>query len=382
MIRLRHALTATAALMACSGALLMIDGCTIINGLVVPTDAAGKPDAPVGEVGVPDSGDGCDHLYPPPPPPGLDDGTISLEMVVVMKELKLATQTGAVSVGYDLDGKCTKANVPESQTCLGKKDFADPGERGVDNNGGLVFNNFNSIPGQKKINVEDRANEGILEGKNSLLVRVTGYNGKPDDRSVSVSIYASPGLRDVNGNRKAPEFLETEAWSLARSQFNEALSDLPKATVGGYVANGKVVAELDAATIGLSASLSLTLTGGVFTGVVDLSKPKPTMTSGIIAGRWAVTDMLRVIARQRTSDGGQALCDDTSNFDFAKAIICGELDILTDKRSDQKQAAPPLVNCDAVSVSVSFSTGPASLGPRVDEPPDEPCPGFVAGDCK
>ena len=242
---------------------------------------------------------------------------------------------------------------------------------GIDNNGGELFNVVNT-----QTDIEPRVNSGILVGRSSFLVRVSGYNGTPNDPSVVVSLYASPGLLDVGGQPQPPQFVESEAWSLDDSQFTALSPDLPTTTTQGYVAGGVVVAYLSAASIMLSDSFSMKLSGTVLTVDLDLTGPKPVVTSGILAGRWSAGDILRVVARQRTADSGKALCDDATNYAFAKSVICGEVDIAADPLSDRKG-----VTCDAISASVRFVAAPASLGSRRKGSPDEPCPTFPADSC-
>jgi len=383
MNRMRRTLVGVAALSLCAAGLFALDGCTIINGLVVPVDAAAvvKTDGPAGETGAPDAGDGCDHILPPAPPIGIPMTTDTGTIVVVMKELFLATKTGATAIGYDLDRTCTSSD-RTTESCIGSKGFPDPGGRGLDNNGGVVFNIFNNL-GTVGFNLEERANMGIAMGSSSILIKISGFNGMPDDPEISVSLYASPGLFDPpNSNtNRSPQFLESEAWALDEAQFSLITPDLPLTTARGYVAQGEFVAELDA-TIGISESFSMTLNGGVITGVLDFSGatgPTPTIKRGVIAGRWPASDMLRVIARQRTTGGGATLCDDPKTYQQAKGLLCPELDLSASSQSDNKV---PRTNCDAISASILFNAGRARLGAKRPVPPDDPCPDFPADDCK
>jgi hypothetical protein len=365
----RAPLTIVLSLFAASGGLCLVDGCTIVNGLVVPHDGAASSiaDAPTDAPLAADAGDGCHHALPPPRPATTDTAD-DLTVIAVAKQILLSTPSGTAPVGYDLDDTCTVDKATE--TCLGSKPHSDPaGSGGIDNNAGDLFNLVNS-----RTDLEKRVNDGIVVGKNSLLVRLGGYNGKADDPRVTVSIYASPGLLDGSGQPQPPQFVDTEAWSLDDAQFN-AITDLPTATTDGYVANGTVVAFLDA-KIALSDSFSLTFDGAIFTAQLDLTGSKPAITSGIIAGRWPATDILRVLARQRTSDSGTALCDDPISYAVAKGIICGDLDIRSDRANDGKGLA-----CDATSASLRFLGGHASLGPRKKGAPDDPCPTFPADSC-
>jgi hypothetical protein len=359
------------ALLGLSGALLVADGCTIVNGLTVPVDAgpAAAVDAAPADAAK-DGGDGCNHaLPPPPPPPTTVDGADIAPVVVVARQILLSTAMGAVPVGYDLDGVCTTDQATE--TCIGDKPHVD-GPGGIDNNGGDLFNLVKT-----KTDVEQRINDGIAVGKTTLLFRLSNYNGTPNDPNIILSVYASPGLLDGSGQSITPTFVESEAWALDESQFTALSPDLPTTTSTGYVSNGVVVAFLASTSIGLSSSFSVNLKSAVLTAELDLTGAKPIMKGGIIAGRWAASDLLRVISRQRTSDGGKALCDDALNYGVAKAVICADLDIMVDRIADRSGLA-----CNATSASIRFVGAPASLGAKRASVPDEPCPTFPLDSCR
>lgn len=360
----RAPLTIVLALLASSASLLAVDGCTIVNGLVVAHDASVASNVEAGTETGTDSGDGCNHALPKQRPTATDTAT-DLTVIAVAKQILLSTPSGTAPVGYDLDEKCSVDKATE--TCLGAKPHPDP-PGGIDNNAGELFNLVNS-----RTDLEKRVNEGILVGKNTLLVRVGNYNGQPNDPSVTVSIYASPGLLD-GGVPQPPQFVDSEGWALDDAQFN-AITDLPTTTTQGYVANGTVVAFLTA-KIALSDSFSLAFDGAVLTAELDLTGATPAITSGVIAGRWAATDILRVVARQRTADGGKALCDDPISYTIAKGVICGDLDIRADGTTDGKG-----LPCDATSASLRFIGGRASLGKRKAGTPVDPCPTFPADSC-
>jgi hypothetical protein len=356
------------ALLGISGALLTADGCTIVNGLTVPVDAAPAATVDAAVDAAKDSGDGCNHAMPPSRPT-MPDGADIAPVVGVAKQILLSTPTGEVPVGYDLDDVCTTDMATE--TCTGDKPHVDP-PGGIDNNAGDLFNLVKT-----KTDVEERINSGIALGKTTLLFRLSGYNGTPNDPNIIFSVYASPGLLDGSGQSMPPSFVESEAWALDDAQFTAISPDLPTTTTTGYVSNGVVVAFLASTKIGLSSSFAVNLKSAVLTADLDLTGGKPVMKGGVIAGRWAASDLLHVISRQRTSDGGKALCDDPLNYGVAKAVICADLDIMVDRIADRTGLA-----CNATSASIRFVAAPASLGPKRSTPPDEPCPTFPADSCR
>lgn len=351
-----------------SGALVAVDGCTIVNGLSVPLDAGPAAIVEAAAADASDAGDGCTHATVPGRPTVTDSANVA-PIVAVARQILLSTPTGEVAVGYDLDGVCTIDTATE--TCTSDKPHVDP-PGGIDNNGGDLFNLVKT-----KTDVERRINDGIALGKTTLLFRLAEYNGMPDDPSIVFSVYASPGLLDGSGQAMPPSFVATEAWALDDAQFTAISPDVPITTTTGYVAGGVVVANLGSAKIGLSSSFAVSLKSAVLTASLDLTGAKPVMKTGIIAGRWAASDLLHVISRQRTSDAGKALCDDPVNYGIAKAVICADLDIMVDKIADRSGLA-----CNATSASIRFVAAPASLGQKRATPPDEPCPAFPPDSCR
>lgn len=359
-----------AAISACSLlSIATLEGCTIVNGLV-----ADRPDTGVGK--IPDAGtdadadagpiaNGCAVVPGRPAVP--DDGT--LEIVAVAKKMYLTPQVGAAPVGYDLDESCL---LPSSDTCKSPKPVADdPG--GLDNRGAQLFALVND-----RTDLEDRANEGIIAGKNGFLFKVAKYNGKSDDYQVEVSIYSALGLLDGGTNVK-PDFKETETWTIDEGQFNEF--GLPKLLVDGWVVGGKVYAVIGQdAALRLSNTFSVQLSGGVLRLDLDLTGAKPAIRGGVVAGRWTARDMIATVSRQRLSDASaSAICAPGQELILlaAKGQICDNVDIMGDRKVDKTGA-----NCDATSVAFAFEAGPAALGPKMAFTPEDDCPGFDAGACE
>lgn len=350
-------------------AIASLEGCTIVNGLV-----ADRPDS--GTTKITDTGadtgaeagpiaNGCAAIPARPTVP--DDGT--LEVVAVAKKMYLTPQTGAAPVGFDLDDSCL---LPSSDTCKPPKPVSDdPG--GLDNRGAQLFALVND-----RTDLEKRANEGILAGKNGFLFKVAKYNGKSEDYQVEVSIYSALGLLDGGANVE-PQFLETEKWTIDEGQFNPV--GLPKLLVDGWVVGGKVYAVLgQEASLRLSNTFSVQLSGGVLRLDMDLTKAKPQISGGVVAGRWTARDMIATVSRQRLEDGGDsAICapSKAAVLLFAKGQICDNVDIMGDRTKDRTGAT-----CDATSVAFAFEAGPAALGPKMAFTPEDDCPGFDAGACQ
>lgn len=369
---MRKLLVVASALLAGSALLAAVDACTIVNGLEVPPGDAGASGdtlttadtAPI---------DPCDHARPPPKPSGADlpgDQTI----VVVAKRFDVGTGDVGAPVGFDLDNACSCPVVAE--TCIGRKQHCDnPGGR--DNATGSLFNTLLGLPTAIKLDFVERINSSIRMGKNTILIRVTGFNGTSDDPSVIVSVYASLGLLDGAGKYVKPDFKENEQWALDDRQFPLSTSVPNATTLDAYVADGKLVANL-AITLDLSDDFSIALTGSTLQGDLSLTgnAGKPTITGGLITGRWPVSDILRVAGKVGLEDGGTPICENAGAYATLKNFVCEETDLVADRARDKTGAA-----CDALSAGIVFEAGPASLGAVKKGTPSNDCPDARPDDC-
>jgi hypothetical protein len=360
-------------MLAGSALLAAIDACTIVNGLTVPEDAAATIDS--GRDVALETGpiDPCDHARPPPRPSGADQPG-NQTITIVARRFGIGTGDAGVPPGFDLDNACS-CPPTVADTCVGRKDHCDS-IGGRDNATGSLFNTLVGAPTSNKLDFEERVNSGIRAGKNTILVRVTGFNGTADDPDVLVSVYASLGLLDGAGDYVTPQFTETEQWALDDRQFPVTPS-VPKATTTGYVARGKLVASLDI-TLDLSDSFSIALTGSTMQADVSLTGNggKPTITGGVLAGRWPVSDVLRVAGRVQLEDGGSRVCENPLAYATIKDIACQEADLVADRNRDKTGAA-----CDSLSAAIVFEAAPASLGPVRAATPADDCPDTGPDDC-
>ncbi|MBS2011939.1 MAG: hypothetical protein JST00_03555 [Deltaproteobacteria bacterium] len=365
--RLRSSL-APVALLSAASALVCLGACTIVNGLVADPPDGGAVVITDGASGDGEAGPIANGCATPPPKPSVpDDGT--LETVAVARRLFLTPPVGAAPVGFDLDDSCL---LPTSDTCRSPQPFSDD-KGGLDNRGAQLFALVND-----RTDLEQRANDGILAGKNGLLVKIAKYNGKAEDYLVEISLYSAIGLLD-GGDVVPPAFVESEKWTIDEGQFSEL--GLPKLLVDGWVTGGKAYALVPPnASLRLSNSFSVQLSGGVLRFDLDLSTAKPRITGGVIAGRWPARDILATLSRQRLTDAGaSALCNPSQAvlLELGRQQVCGNVDIMSDRTKDRTGAA-----CDATSVAFAFEAAPASLGPRMPFTPEDDCPGFDAGACE
>lgn len=365
----RRTRTSIALLFAFAGVstLASIHGCTIVNGLVADRPDTGAVVFTEGGGGDAEAGPPGSGCAKPPDRPGIpDDGT--LEVVAVASKLYLTPPVGALPVGFDLDDSCL---LPAPETCKSPSPAADD-KGGLDNRGAQLFALVND-----RTDLEKRANDGILAGKNGFLFRIRKYNGRAADQLVEISIVSALGHLD-GGDNVRPDFKETEAWTVDEGQFNEFGE--PKILFDGWVTGGKVYGVVPTQTsLRLSNTFSVELAGGVLQLDLDLTGARPRITGGVVSGRWPARDMIYTVSRQRLSDASDsAICESSPTvLELARQQICGNVDIMSDRTRDRTGA-----NCDATSMAFAFEAGPASLGPRTPFTPEDDCPGFDAGGCE
>lgn len=304
---------------------------------------------------------GCAHATYPDPPAGASDGPDLPPIVLAARTLELG-EALPTPPGYDLDGVCT-CFADAGPTCTSKNQHCDaPG--GIDSASARFFNLVQFATGAE--NFSSAALSAKIEaGTFSLIVRVTKYDGKPDDPRVLVAIYPSPGAP------VPPAWDGHDAWTIQGTSVSNDDPDQPVyKSDGAYVSNGVLVAALPSIEMTLGSAedaMTLHLTGGVLTGRLDERAAGWTLTDGIIAARWRIEDVFRGLSTYRDNNGKPICTDATLAYANAKATLCNGLDVLADP------SGAKTLPCDALSIGLGFTANEAIIG-SVDPPP-MPLPG-------
>jgi hypothetical protein len=383
----------------------LVVACQIVAGIErVDKTPAAAVDA--SDVVTPPTGptDPCPHENPPPISASEDDNVELPTFAVAIRTLDLLAKSDAgTTLGYDLDRVCT-CNTSPLTFGLGKPACAprgmDPkiqcdGEGGVDNQSALLFGLYDQPP--LNINEAANVNDTIGDGHQTILLSISKYNGRANDREVLVGLLVSRGLRDAPATKPGctstlnagtgeytPAWCGDDAWSITRASTLSG-TKLPARTAKGYVTNYRLVANvLNGDTVVPFGPTAIGLGDAIFTGQIvpldtslkprDGSKP-PTageerlyaVDHAVMAGRLPVHDMLAVAGTFAVpfTDGGKHLCADNQFF-VAQGIICSYLDLPTSAADDLDAAAP----CNALSFAASFSAFPALVGDFYDPPPE------------
>lgn len=390
---MRRIWTATGLL---AGAALAVTCAVYDSSLLLPADA-GAPDAGAdagSEAGPGDDG-GCALARPPGRPAGAD-GPDGPRIVMAVDSLRLdddsATDAGiAVADGYDVDGVCTcpgpeSCKAPAQTSSTAAKARCD-GDGGRDNAAGKLFTTFAKLSSTFQ---PSRLRDGIRKGNTSMVFVLTRYNGAPDDPSVTVSLYLSPGFegRRLDGGvgdagESSPLFDGTDRWTISPTSLIGGATlvgtDCETATTcaplyvdsDAYVAGGTLVAHLDF-PIGVSDRFVLLVSSATVTGQLLRQGAGARLERGQVAGRAAASNILSGMGLLQDPFSSDYLCKNNPTYLNVKQTLCASADVAADPRADNTGAP-----CDALAAAVAFSASPARLGVVLEEAPaPTTCPGW------
>ncbi len=346
-----------------------VPACTLVSNL----------DALDSETDVVDAGgsDGsaeasiCKHAQPPGPPASGDPGGTG-EFYFATRAIDFG-DTSAGLTGFDLDGSCTCMG--EKPTCVEPKPHCDA-ENGIDNAGSNIFTLLRAaLAGVGSANFTTAAEQG----KWSTLLHLTGYNGAADDPVVSVEWMVA----DVINGGAPPAWDGSDHWTITNETFDGATESLQYSDTKAYVSGGVLVAHFPKALMmlpGGTGKFKFRLVEVVISAKIDTKSGKPTLSEGVLAGRWTVTAAFETVSTYRDF-GGKAVCTDSSGFAFGKSQVCDSADI------SSSSSKPAGAACDAFSIGARFNSvavvapgdpvAPEPIPPGCDpsiDPANETCP--------
>ncbi len=330
------------------------------------------------DAGPPDAGgaDGesdattCTHTSFPDPPPSEPTGDAG--MIVSAIRLIDFGEGKKQEIGIDLDRRCTcEGDGPSCQTrATMTPDAGCDGVGGVDNEGRKLFallalfgaQGFGS-PYYSKV---------MESGGGTALLRVSDYNGAPDDKQVTLTWYVTMGYHFVNDGG-VPKWDGTDKWPISSDCLVDASVDSPRfVDTHAYVTNGVLVANLAESDFflgDLTSRIDIRVKQGYLVAKVEKLADAGsawTLRDGLLAGRWNLPDVFHALSSYR-SNKGDPFCTNSPVYGQAKALYCGAADL-----PSQIDSLSSVV-CDAISFGVLFQTFPAVLGDVLTPPP--PLPG-------
>jgi hypothetical protein len=281
------------------------------------------------------------------------------------------------ALGLDLDGLCT---CPEPAACRpppGRDAPCDVSGTGIDNAAGKLLGAL--FPSNPVPQDEDAINS-LDVTKGGLLIRLQGYNGRPDDADVTVSLYNVVGLVGDDGGA-SPRFDGNDAFAVDQQQLLAAGSLGSRFNdTAAYVKDNVLVATLDVdlrfvlpESMGPAAGMVayMPLKSARLVGRIEAAGSGLRMRGAQIAGRMPIPRILEEISRL-------GLCPGSPAYANAKTAACNSVDLPQDSRRDGTSAA-----CDALSIAVGLEVVPGKLGGSVDAgTPPSPCGDLPPDSCK
>lgn len=338
---------------------------------------AAPPDADASEAGADASG--C-TLARWPARPLVEDvpggGTIEFVAALRTVDYGVGREAGVPrDFGFDLDGRCTCPAEGGLPSC---RPFADAEPQcdfddGRDNTAAVLLDAFTKFSDSFS---QTAVNTSLANGFYGLLVRVRRYNGRADDPNVEVAIFNSPGHDGIQdgGVPSKPRQDGTDRWTVDPASVKGGVGPQPYTPIyvdtNAYVAGNRLVATLDfpitfaGQPLEKVTALTVDLKGSVVVGTLRPEGAGYRIDDGRLGGRWPTARLLTSLeVLPDPASPGAGLCGDSGTYAFVKDLVCNGQDIVADIKQDNTSAP-----CDAVSLSVAFTAGPAQLGDLVAPP--------------
>ncbi len=284
-------------------------------------------------------------------------------------------------IGFDLDKTCTGSNTcktadggtVQEQACKNDTLLPFDGHKCRDNELGKLFPIAALSPQTALFGFSELDwNCSLWRGEFSLILRVSDYNGQPNDDSVRVDLYTSIGLKTLpnwtctsgvdggvpNTWSNQPQWLKSQHWTVAKRSIalnaTDAGTDLPiskYADPAAYVRNGYLFARLPSGTEfwldGQRAHVPgfrILLRRAVLVG--KLSKQQDgtwKISNGTIGGVVLPSDVLKGF---REIGFCENMCTDYQT-------VTGYLNTHQDSLSTTSQKLPN-TPCDSLSIGIAF----------------------------
>lgn len=359
--------------------------CQVVAGIepvekIERVDGSDVPDS------APDVVDPCIHASPPPEPVEDDDPDAELPpFYLAFRTIDVVAKDEGGYLGFDLDGVCTCDDRPGTasggaSSCTPKLKDCD-GDGGVDNGAAPLFERF----APSGLSPGDSATKGITSGKRGLLLYVKGYNGKPNDRGISVGVMLSHGIVDgsgcgtsTGGERSPPGWCGKDLWTYSLEHVKPASKE-PLVLVTGYVNQGTLVFRSDLPITAFFGTATVSIGGPIAAGVLEKNAAGNWTLRGRLGGRIPVTELLAAAGTFKgpgDSESDARLCT-SPLFTTLKKMLCEAVDIRRTSARDFEDGA-----CDALSTTLTFTAEQSMVGEEKTELAENTAcsPGKVAPD--
>jgi hypothetical protein len=300
----------------------------------------------------------ADVERPPCPPAATQAPRADQTFVFAARRSRLGTARDLASprfnLGFDLDCSTRPGGLPV--LCAPRSTTGwQPLPRGIDDAllQRALAPAYSAMPHDRAIDLDTEVSGALEHGRWGVLVRVSGWNGGPDDPEVEVAIHTSPGL--VGGS--APDWSGADTWVPYVDVDAEGLRPFALDGLVGYVTGGTLVVDATGRGAQLfrfgpqSSAFTLLVTDLSFAGAITPRGISGLTATGIIEGDSAAdaATALRAAvgpcahgALGALLDGVRPLLSTAPDMPFA-------------------QDADPSASCDGISFGWALDAEPALL---------------------
>lgn len=306
----------------------------------------------------------CSHAMAPLPPNSADDPSKDVTFVTAMKTVYFAGGPQGEPLGLDLDRYCTCQG--ETPSCIAPNlqdpDLQCDDPEGRDNGSKAYFSLVAAMllvdgPGQ----LQELCSSFAELGRWSILMRVSGYNGLPDDPNVRVEWLPS------HGTSNPPQWQGDDIWPIAQGVLDP--DGGPRYyDQNAYVAKGKLVFSLPEGNMQIGnglMQLNIHFVSSTIMATIDQDvSGRYGLHNGVLAGRIPLAELFQMVAEFRNHNGAPFCANEQNPFYAAtRDAFCRGLDI---------QAGVPQLNkkCDAVSLGLGFEAEAIAAVGMVENSPN------------
>ena len=291
-------------------------------------------------------------------------------------------------LGLDLDGLCTSSSTcnlpgePEMACSPHSSQTPDDGTYCRDNQVGRLDYTLDTLPLTAGVYMvtEPQFNCSLCQGAYNIIFAVSSYNGLPEDDSVRVDIYPSPGIAELKPidcsssewDGSGSCWTRDDVWGIQSSHVENTQPgpDPGPATYydpAAFVRDGVIVAALPENTPiwfpgdrAVNTVVPMVLHGGILIGRLAERTGEWEVTDGTLAGRTRKSDLIEGF-------GMLGVCEGEPAFTVIQSFVDTSADLMS------TGAVAPDTPCDALSVGFGFTASEATVGPLVDVTELTPC---------
>ena len=332
------------------------------DGFVPPNDSDGDAERfDADDTGV--DAKEC-HLVLPPEAPtdAIVEGNISF--VVAVDKVDFGESGGWRGLGYDLDHVCDcSASVRSCAPAV-----CNP-ENEIDNAFGNMLAVMKLELGFYSIG-SSIWSDTAKAGDWGFMIRVSDYNGQPDDSQVTVEWLLSHPFEVGSDGRIVPQWDGQDEWFVWDS--NRFVDD------AAFVTGGQLVAHLPRSPFVVVTDIYIDfiefdLVGSTLTAKVEHSGAGWSLVDGIIAAGMDSDKLLAQVNHIPYVSNGRPMCEHDPEteepFGLFKSFICGYSDLLS-------SSGPTTGQCDSISFGIGFAAKPAIIaGQKTPPVTSSPCTG-------